>query len=97
MIVMNDFNPNSMDSTFAMIIQRLDNQDKLAAEYRASLKEMIGLQNVILQEIKAETKRTNGRVTSLENEKWFQRGYAAAAGAGLMISWEVFKSFFTNK
>lgn len=94
---MSDFNPNSMDSTFAMIIQRLDNQDRVAAEYRSSLKDMMHSQNQILQEIKAETKRTNGRVTVLENDKWFQRGYAAAAGAGLMIGWELFKAFFSNK
>lgn len=94
---MSDFNPNSMDSTFAMLIQRLDNQDRIAAEYRSSLKDMMHSQNAILQEIKTETKRTNGRVTILENDKWFQRGYAAAAGAGLMIGWEVFKSYFSNK
>lgn len=89
---MSDFNPNSTDSVFAMIIQRLDNQDKTAAEYRSSLKEAISRQEKMLQEIKAQTEKTNGRVDALEQERWYQRGMVAAFALTITMIWEYLKN-----
>lgn len=89
---MSDYNPNSTDSTFAMIIQRLDSQDRTAAEYRASLKEAICRQEKMLQEIKAQTEKTNGRVNTLEQERWYQRGMVAAFALAVTMVWEYVKN-----
>jgi hypothetical protein len=56
---MPEFNPNSSDAVFSRILQRLDEQDRHANEVRV---EQIG----ILNEIRAEVKKTNGRVSAIE-------------------------------
>ena len=72
-----DYNPNSSDSMFARVLQRMDSQDK------------------ILEEIHNQVKKTNGRVTALERDKWYQRGIIAAISTGIVIVWEAVK--FANK
>lgn len=68
-----DYNPNSSDSMFARVLQRMDAQDK------------------ILEEIHSQVKKTNGRVTVLEHDKWYQRGIIAAITAGIVMLWEAIK------
>lgn len=68
-----DYNPNSTDSMFARVLQRMDAQDQ------------------ILEEIRSQVTKTNGRVTELEHEKWYQRGIIAAITAGVMLLWETIK------
>jgi nitrogen fixation/metabolism regulation signal transduction histidine kinase len=68
-----DFNPNSTDSMFARVLQRMDAQDKM------------------LEEIRTQTTKTNGRVTALEQERWYQRGVIAAITCGVLMLWEAIK------
>lgn len=68
-----DYNPNSTDSMFARVLQRMDAQDQ------------------ILEEIRSQVTKTNGRVTVLEHEKWHQRGIMATITAGVMMLWEAIK------
>jgi hypothetical protein len=72
-----DYNPNSSDSMFARVLQRMDAQDQ------------------ILEEIRSQVTKTNGRVTVLEHEKWYQRGIMATITAGVMMLWEAIK--YSNK
>lgn len=46
----------------------------------ARIIERMDNQDVILREIREQVYKTNGRVLSLEQEKWFQRGVVAAIG-----------------
>jgi hypothetical protein len=69
-----DYNPNSSDSMFARVLQRMDAQDN------------------ILEEIRSQVTRTNGRVTTLEQERWYQRGIIAAITCGLLMFWEFIKT-----
>lgn len=69
----NDYNPNSPDSMFARVLQRMDAQDK------------------ILEEIRTQVTKTNGRVSVLEHEKWYQRGIIAAITGGVIMIWEALK------
>jgi len=46
----------------------------------ARIIERMDNQDVILKEIREQVYKTNGRVSSLEQEKWFQRGVVAAIG-----------------
>lgn len=39
--------------------------------------------------ILAEVKKTNGRVTTLENERWFQRGIASALAVIASLLWDL--------
>jgi CHASE3 domain sensor protein len=68
-----DYNPNSSDSMFARVLQRMDAQDQ------------------ILEEIRSQVTKTNGRVTVLEHEKWYQRGIIATITAGIIMLWEAIK------
>jgi len=43
-------------------------------------------------EIRDEAKHTNGRVTSLEKEKWYQRGVAATVAVLAGAVWEWWNS-----
>jgi CHASE3 domain sensor protein len=72
-----DYNPNSSDSMFARVLQRMDAQDQ------------------ILEEIRSQVTKTNGRVTVLEHEKWYQRGIIATITAGILMLWEAIK--YSNK
>jgi len=72
-----DYNPNSTDSMFARVLQRMDAQDQ------------------ILEEIRTQVTKTNGRVTVLEHEKWYQRGIIATITAGILMLWEAIK--YSNK
>ena len=68
-----DYNPNSSDSMFARVLQRMDAQDK------------------ILEEIRSQVTKTNGRVNVLESDRWYQRGIIAAITAGVVMLWEAIK------
>lgn len=68
-----DYNPNSSDSMFARVLQRMDAQDK------------------ILEEIRTQVTKTNGRVNVLEHDKWYQRGIIAAITSAMIMIWEAVK------
>lgn len=53
------YDPHSTDSMFSKVLTRLDEQDRAASKTNAEF-------FLILNEIRAEAKRTNGRVTKLE-------------------------------
>ena len=48
-------------------------------------------QDQILEEIRSQVTKTNGRVTVLEHEKWYQRGIIATITAGIIMLWEAIK------
>lgn len=68
-----DYNPNSSDSMFARVLQRMDAQDRM------------------LEEIRTQVTKTNGRVTALEHERWHQRGIMAALTIAITVGWEYIK------
>jgi len=49
-------------------------------------------QDTVLARIDAGVTKTNGRVNSLENDKWYQRGFTAAIGATAAVAVEWVKS-----
>lgn len=56
------YDPNSQDAMFSRILQRLDQQDKGAQEYRESIKSDLAY-------IRTAVDKTNGRVNGLERWK----------------------------
>jgi cytochrome c-type biogenesis protein CcmH/NrfG len=56
---MSDFNPNSPDAVFSRILAKLEEQNRSASETRSEFL-------AILTEIRAEVKKTNGRVSAIE-------------------------------
>jgi hypothetical protein len=48
-------------------------------------------QDKALARIEEAVNKTNGRVTSLERDKWYQRGIVAAIGVGAGVAWELVK------
>ncbi len=76
------FDPHSTDSMFATVLARLGQQDKMAEEFRAQAK-------LVAAETLAAVHAVGGRVSSLENDRWFNRGVAAALGAGAsaVVAW----------
>lgn len=74
------YQPHSVDAMFSRVMNRLDNQDHSYGEHRAEL-------NKRLDEILAEQRKTNGRVSALEREKWTQRGFVAALSIGATTVW----------
>jgi hypothetical protein len=71
------FNPKSPDAMFATIIERLNQQDEMKERMHKENKE-------VLDEIRDEVKKTNGRVTKLENWRDYQKG--KIAGIALAVS-----------
>jgi hypothetical protein len=49
-------------------------------------------QDVMLREIRDGVTKTNGRVTSLEREKWYQRGITVTIAALAGGAWEYWKA-----
>ena len=48
-------------------------------------------QDRMLLDIKEQCIKTNGRVTSLEHSKWYDRGFAGAIGVIAGGIWEIFR------
>lgn len=46
--------------------------------------------NVKVDEIREQVYKTNGRVTSLEHDKWYQRGVVAIIGIAIAGIWDFF-------
>ena len=67
---MSDFNPNSPDAVFARILAKLEEQNRSASETRAEFL-------AILTEIRAEVKKTNGRVSAIERWRAELKGKTA--------------------
>jgi hypothetical protein len=72
-----DFNPQSPDAMFAVILQRLDQQDQVTELHHAENKKELG-------EIRTQTTITNGRVGKLEKKWIYVMGWAA--GISLAVS-----------
>ena len=83
-----DFNPMSADAQFATIVSELKRQDRDRWEYQKT--EMAYRDGVTmrLDRIQASVDKTNGRVTSLEQESWKNRGFVAAIGLGAAALWQ---------
>ena len=69
-----EFNPNSSDAMFALILERLNQQDILAENRHKDEK-------ATTEAILAQCKATNGRVTKLELWRSHQRGWLLCASA----------------
>lgn len=82
----NNYNSLSPDAMFAKILLKLEEQDRSAVAYRSEAKER-DLQMI------AEAKKTNGRVTKLENKDIYRTGFAAAVALGASAAWH----WITNK
>lgn len=54
----------------------------------ARILERMDSQDRLLEEIKTQVYKTNGRVTTLEQEKWFQRGVVAVITVSATVFWE---------
>lgn len=67
------YDPKSNDAMFSTICQRLD--------------DMSASQERIESALVLRMDKTEDRVKSLEQEKWFQRGIAAAVAAGATAVW----------
>jgi SepF-like predicted cell division protein (DUF552 family) len=61
--------------------------DAVLARIEANQKE----HTAILKETRDEAKKTNGRVTSLEQDKWYTRGVTAAVSVLAVAVWEYWK------
>jgi hypothetical protein len=70
------FDPSSANAMFATILQRLKQQDEAATLARAE-------QKTTLEEIKVQTTKTNGRVSSLE--RW-REGITAKISAIVFVA-----------
>ena len=46
--------------------------------------------NVKVDEIREQVYKTNGRVTALEHDKWYQRGVVAIIGIAIAGIWDFF-------
>jgi hypothetical protein len=88
-----DFNPKSPDAMFAVILERLDKQDRVTEERHEENKEK-------LSEICEQTTLTNGRVTQHDKDiaalrsKW-KEAFAWIGGATFVagVLWVLFVHF----
>jgi hypothetical protein len=87
-----DFNPRSTDSMFATLIAEMKAQELERADFRDEIRtrfirgaERMTKQDNILEEIKAQTLKTNGRVTRLERGWKLLCAKALGAVAALTI------------
>lgn len=70
------FNPNSTDAMFARILARLEEQDRTKVTTDAQFL-------AVLNEIRAEAKITNGRVTGLEDWRTATKAKLAVVSASV--------------
>jgi len=73
---MSDFNEKSPDAMFARVLARLEEQDRSAGKTNAEFL-------LVLQEIRTEARKTNGRVTSLERWRDIVTAKTAVIAAAL--------------
>lgn len=79
------FNPYSKDAQFATIIEKLKNQDKDSLLFRTSQMEYNA-------RIEALIMLQNGRVRTLERDKWLQRGFVTAISLLATAAWQLWVS-----
>lgn len=79
------YDPNSSDSMFARVLSELKNQNDTAAQFRENAKDLAEQTLAAIQAI-------GSRVTTLENQKWFERGIVAAIGVAGSALWNWFHS-----
>jgi hypothetical protein len=80
-----DYNPQSTDAVLSRILQRLDEQDKASEANTTRFLNVLG-------DIRDQTTKTNGRVTSLERWRTEVRSKVAViaiivSGTGTAIAW----------
>jgi hypothetical protein len=56
----------------------------------AKILQKLDTQDSTLSDIKGQVYKTNGRVDSLENDRWYQRGIVATIGLGASFVWSWF-------
>ena len=57
----------------------------------ARILQRMDAQDAALARIETAVNKTNGRVTSLERDRWHQRGIVAAIAAGVAGAWELLR------
>lgn len=72
---MSAYDPNSNDAVFSKILTRLEQQDKDAAARHI--------------EIVGKFEDHEKRITTLEHEKWYQRGIVATIGFTITAAWHL--------
>lgn len=75
------FDPQSNDAMFARILSEMEADRRARAEFRAEVRERFEKGSERMDEIHAEVKRTNGRVTRLETTDRVRVAKIAAAAA----------------
>lgn len=76
---MTDFNEKSPDAMFARVLARLDEQDRAAGKTNADFL-------TVLNDIRSEARKTNGRITSLERWRDVITAKTAMIAAAISIA-----------
>ena len=76
-----EYRPNSLNAQIARLTTLNENEANKSALYRAEIKES-------LVRMHAKLDLTNGRVNSLERDRWFHRGIAATLGVMSSALWQ---------
>lgn len=76
-----EFNPKSVDAVLAKILAQIDQLDRNLGTHRVEL-------NAKLEQISGDVVGLGNRVTTLEQERWYQRGVVAAVAVGVAVAWE---------
>ena len=84
-----EFNPNSSDALFALILERLNRQDILAENRHKDEK-------ATTEAILAQCKATNGRVLKLELWRSQQRGWLLCASAAASLVGAALVKYFVH-
>lgn len=79
-----EYNPNSIDSRISQIIEQMEESKRAKAVMHEENQRMLNL-------IWKEAKITNGRVTRLENWKWWVTGLCAGVAVLAAMAWELIK------
>lgn len=75
------FDPYSQNAMFSRILERIEQQDREAREFRTEIKESFST-------FQQELKNSDTRVSALENAAWRQRGAVAAIALFISMMWE---------
>lgn len=75
------FDPYSSNAQFATILERLSRQDVNFSEHRDEMK-------ILFSDFKSDLVEAKSRVTTLEQEKWSNRGFVAAIGLAIPFLWQ---------
>ena len=85
-----NFNPNSVDAQLATIISELVRQKESSDERHAE-------NTNVLNAIREQTTKTNGRVSKLENSRKYFLGWIAGASAVGGVVWQLISHFGSGR